>query len=346
MGGRGFAIGCLAGAALALGACGSEGSDDPSGAAAKPDLGSDPATLVVYSARGRDLTGELLEEFTRKTGIEHEARYGDTLTLAEAIVKEGRATPADILIFEDVGALGDLDSAGGLDLLPADIQDRIPDRYNSGYWIGTSARVRAIAFDRERIAASAVPDSVLDLTEPEYADEVGWAPKATSFQTFVSGLRRTEGERGAERWLREMKANGARAYADDGAIVDAIALGEIRYGLVDRQSVVMARARDASLPVGVHEPTGGDPGALVTLAGIAQVENASPDRDDGEAFIRFVLSRQARIVAATKEYPIVPGRGSRQGSTPLAAIEQPDVHPSELGDLEGSRYLLRRLGIL
>ncbi len=312
--------------------------------------GSDDDKLTIYSGRDEELVGELLQDYGDESGVEIEVRYGETPELATTIVEEGDASPADVFFSQDAGALGLLQKEGLLERLPQGILADVPARFRSakGDWVGLSARARVIAFNRDETSESEVPDSVLDLTDPGYAGKVGWAPGNASFQSFVTGLRQIEGEQAAERWLRAMKENDTQVYENNIAIRDAIAAGEVEYGLINHYYVVEAWAEEGrDYPVGIHEPTRGDAGALVNVAG-AGVLASSEHGEQAEDFVRFMLSRRAQRYFAdvTKEYPVVRGIAPDRGLVPLADIQQPDVDLNDLDDLRGTLDLLERTGVL
>ena len=177
---------------------------------------------------------------------------------------------------------------------------------------------------------------------------MGWAPTNASFESFVTALRKTEGEAGAERWLRAMKDNDTEAYESNVAIRDAVAKGEIEIGLINHYYVAEARAKAGpDYPVGVFEPPGGDPGALVNVAG-AGVVTGSRRAERARDFISFLLGAEAQRYFAerTKEYPLAAGVKAERGLIPLDSIEQPEVDLADLSDLQGTIDLLERTGVL
>ena len=312
--------------------------------------GGGSGELTIYSGRDQDLIAPLLERYAEQEGVDVKVRYGSTPELAATINEEGDASPADVYLSQDAGALGSLQSEGRLERLPAEMLERVDRRFRSpqGDWVGISARARIVAYDKRRLKKSDLPRSVLGLSASRWKGKVGWAPTNASFEGFVTAMRKTEGEAGAERWLRAMKAGDTQAYENNIAIRDAVAKGEIEVGLINHYYVAEARAEEGpDYPVGVFEPPGGDPGALVNVAG-AGVVTGSDHEGRAREFISFLLSAQAQRYFAdrTKEYPLAAGVRPERGLVPLRSIEQPDVDLSDLADLQGTIDLLERTGVL
>jgi len=312
--------------------------------------GDGAADLTVYSGRDKDLVGPLLDRYAKEEGVELKVRYGSTPEIAATLAEEGDRSPADVFLSQDAGALGSLEAKDRLEPLPAELLDRVDRRFRSpqGGWVGVSGRARVVAYNKERVKESELPRSVLGLTAPRWKGKVGWAPTNASFESFVTALRKTEGEAGAERWLRAMKAGDTQVYESNVAIRDAVAKGEIEVGLINHYYVAQARAKEGpDYPVGIYEPRGGDAGALVNVAGAAVVAGAEHKKAARE-LIAFLLSEEGQRYFSdrTKEYPLSAGVRPVPGLTPLKSIEQPDVDLSDLADLQETIELLERTGVL
>ena len=189
----------LAAAALALpliAACG--GGSDPT---TSPGAGSE--AITVYSGRSEELVGPLFAQFTEQTGIEVQARFGDTAELAAQLLEEGDASPADVYFAQDAGALGAVSAAGLLAPLPASVATLVPQNYRAtdGTWTGVSGRARVIAYDAEQVSADQVPQSIFDLTDPQWQGQVAIAPTNASFQSFVTAMRVSQGDDVTRQWL-------------------------------------------------------------------------------------------------------------------------------------------------
>jgi iron(III) transport system substrate-binding protein len=205
-----------------------------------------------------------------------------------------------------------------------------------------------IAYDSRELSEADLPASVLDLAEPEWKNRVGWAPTNSSFQAFVTALRLTEGDEAAREWLEEMDANGTESFADNTAIRDAIAAGEIDVGLINHYYVAEAQAEEGpDYPVDVYFPPGGDIGALVNVAG-AGVLADSGQQEAANEFVAFLLSPPAQRFFAeeTKEYPLIEGVEADPTVVPLEEIEQPRIDLSNLDDLQGTLTVIEESGAL
>ena len=120
-------------------------------------------------------------------------KYGDSADLAVLIDTEGDNSPADVFLSQSPGAIGFVDGAGpARGALREPMLEQVPARFRAddGDWVGLSGRVRVIVYDSERITdETKCPNSVFDLTEPEYEGRVGVAPTNGSFQDFVTTMR-------------------------------------------------------------------------------------------------------------------------------------------------------------
>jgi iron(III) transport system substrate-binding protein len=121
-----------------------------------------PASITIYSGRTEDLIGPLIERFEEQTGVDAQVRYGDTAELASLLLEEGAATPADVYIAQDAGALGAVAGGGLLRQLPTDVLDRVPASFRSpdGHWVGVSARARVVVYDTRELSPEQLPTSI------------------------------------------------------------------------------------------------------------------------------------------------------------------------------------------
>ncbi|MFU8839392.1 MAG: iron ABC transporter substrate-binding protein [Nitriliruptoraceae bacterium] len=347
----------LTAGALLLTACGSDGTADDPGEApigGGADDGADhdataEGPITVYSGRNEDLVGFLFDDFTEATGIEVAVRYGDTAELAATIVEEGANSPADVYFAQDAGALGALQAQGLLTELPPDILDVVDPllRSRQGQWVGTTGRVRVLAYNTDQVPTAELPDSVFDLTDPAWAGRVGWAPTNGSFQAFLTAMRVAEGDDVARAWLEGMVANGAVEFPNNTGIVEAVSRGEVEVGITNHYYLYRFLAEDPDFPVANHYLPG-DIGGLVNIAGVG-VLASSEAAEAAFELVRYLLSDEVQVYfgqnANTVEFPVRDGIEA-PALPSLAEIDPPDVDLSNLEDLQGTLQLLLEVGAL
>lgn len=308
-------------------------------------------SLTIYVGRGEAFAAPIIARFQAETGVSVAVRYGGTAQLAVLITEEGTASPADVFWAQDAGALGALAKDGLLASLPASLVANVfPKQVHPAMeWVAVSARNRVITYSTERVGQDELPASVFDLTGPQYAGRVAWAPGNASFQSFVTALRTTYGEDVAEEWLRGMIANGAVAYSNNGTQLDGIASGEVDFGLVNNYYLPRRLAEDPSFPVAQTFFADGDIGNLANVTGVGVLASSS-NREAAEAFVAFLLTDEAQtyFTVDNYEYPIT----STVATSPLlldaavVAAASPDIDLASIDDLEGTLELLREVGLL
>lgn len=325
------------------------GGSGSSPAASAPPADAESDALTVYSGRSEELVGPFLERFTEATGIEIDVRYGDTAEVAATILEEGDNSPADVYFGQDAGALGALDKEGVLAELPGDLTGLVDERFRSedGTWVGVSGRARVLVYSTELVSEGELPDSVLDLTGPEWAGRVGWAPTNGSFQAFITAMRLTLGDEATQQWVEDMIANDVQVFENNSTQVTAAGAGEIAIGLVNHYYLFGALAEDPDLPAANHYLTGGDPGALVNVAG-AGILATSDQPDESTELVRYMLSEEGQTYFAeeTYEYALVDGVSNSADLPPLDEVQAPDVDLNDLDDLAGTLELLQAAGAL
>jgi iron(III) transport system substrate-binding protein len=336
----------IAAAAVVVAGCGDD--DAPQGSDGADEF-EDTGDLTVYSGRGEDLVGPLIDMFTDETGIDVNVRYGDSAEMLLLIEEEGDNSPADVFYSQGAGFLGVLSADDGLAPLDPAILAKVPDALRSpaGDWVGTSGRARVVVYNTDELTEDELPDSILDFTDPEWDGRIGYAPTNASFQDFVTALRSIEGEDAARTWLEGIIANGAVPYPNNIAVVEAVAAGEVSAGFVNHYYLYRFLAEDADYPAANKFYPAGDPGSLVNIAGAGVV--ASTDQAEAaERFVDFLLSPEAQTYFATEtnEIPVVAGTEAPEALPTIDSLDLPAFDLNLLTDLEGTIDLLTDVGAL
>jgi len=297
--------------------------------------GGDEDRLTIYSGRTSNLVDPLLQRFAEETGISIDVRYGDSADLALLVEQEGDRTPADVFLSQSPGSLGYLDGEGLLQALPSDVLDLVDDRFESpdGTWVGLSGRVRVLVYNTDAVEPSELPDSVFDLVDERFAGRVGLAPTNGSFQDFVTAMRADRGDAETSAWLEAMHENDSPTFANNNAVVQAVARGEVDLGLVNHYYNERQLAEDPDSPTANHLFDDGDLGSLILVTGAAIVQGTDLE-EEAVRFVEFMLDEQAQrfFSEETFEYPLAAGvEPFVEDLPPLEDIAAPDVDLSELG---------------
>ncbi|MCL4677325.1 MAG: extracellular solute-binding protein [Alphaproteobacteria bacterium] len=309
-----------------------------------PSLAYAEGSLTLYSGRGESLVGPLISQFEQETGIKVNVRYADTAALAILISEEGGKSPADIFWAQDAGALGEIAKNGLFDVLPEGIRAPIPEIYKngSGYWVGTSARTRTLAYSPERAPQNFQPGSIFDLDADLYKNKLGIAPTNGSFQAFLTGMRKLYGDDKTREWLYDLKQHGVKAYANNTALLQAIADGQIDYALVNNYYLPRALQTDPAFPVAQTHFADGDAGNMINVAGVG-ILKSSKNKEAAERFITFLLSAKAQSYFADTvyEYAVV-----REAPDDAIQSRAPSVGADDLVNHEATLEMLREVGLL
>lgn len=305
--------------------------------------------VTIYSGRGEALVAPIIAEFERQTGIKANVRYGGTSELAALLVEEGDQSPADVFWAQDGGALGAISTL--FVELPAEVNEGVAAEFRNlnNKWVPTSGRSRTLVYSPERVTEADMPAAISDLTDEKYKGRVAWAPTNGSFQAFVSAFRVAHGDEAAKTWLEGMIANDAKAYRNNGTQIEAIADGEVDFGLVNNYYLGRYIARDANYPVAQTHFKAGDIGNLLNVAG-AGIVATSDYQENARKFIDYLLSPAAQQYITTQgnEYPVIPGLIANPTLEPFEKLQEisPKVDIDQISDLEGTLEMLRQVGLL
>lgn len=328
----------IAVAAVFLAGCASE---TPSATATDDTTKS----ITVYSGRSEELVAPLFAKFTEETGIQVNVRYGDSAEMSATILEEGTNTPADVFLSQDAGALGALTKAGVFKTLPSEITELVDPAYRStdDTWVGVSGRARVFDYNPELVTT--VPDSVLDLANPEWKGRIAIAPTNASFQSFVTGMRVIIGEDATEEFLTGLASN-AVIYEKNGQILDAVESGEVAAGLINHY-YWYEKATEVGIDAMKSKLSwfkAGDPGNLINVAGVGVIS----ENENAVTFTKWLLGDTAQkyFLEKTFEYSLTSDTKPADTLPTLTEIAGPKIDLSDLATLADTQSLLREAGLI
>lgn len=291
--------------------------------------------ITVYNAQHASLTEAWAQGFTRETGIKVVIRKGSDTELANQIVQEGSASPADVFLTENSPGMALVDRAGLFAPLDAGTLALVPVNFqpSNARWVGVAARATVFAYNTTRLKADDLPKSLLDLAEPAWKGRWAASPSGADFQAIVSALLELKGEAATGTWLKAMKTN-AKPYRGNGAAMKGVNAGEVDGAVIYHYYYFAdaAKTGENSKNIALHYFRGGDPGAFVSISG-AGVLASSKRAKEAQAFVRWVAGKGGQEILRTGdsfEYAVGTGEASNDKLEPLAKLQAPAVEPSKL----------------
>ncbi|MHA6793455.1 iron ABC transporter substrate-binding protein [Pseudonocardia bannensis] len=312
--------------------------------------GNSGPTLTLYNAQHQDLAQAWIDGFTAETGIEVEVRRGGDFELANQILAEGDASPADVFITENSPALSLLSSKGRLAPLDPATLAQVPARFSSGAgdWVGIAARSTVLVYNPSLIPAGQLPDSIMELSGPQWKDRIAVAANGADFQAIASAVFAVNGDAAAGDWLAGLKQN-AKIYPSNVAIMKAVNAGEVPAGVIYHYYWYKDRAesgqdsRNTELEFFDH----GDAGAFVSVSG-GGVLASSNNSAEAQRFVAYMSGKAGQEVLARTdalEYTVGEGVAPNPALRPFSELDPPAV---DLNTLNGPKVVaeMQRVGLL
>ena len=322
-------------AATALTACSSE-DDKPS--------------ITVYNAQHQELIEEIAPGFTKETGIEVKLRNGSDFELANQLVQEGSASPADVFLTENSPAMSLVQSKGLFAPVEAKTLAQVPEQYSpsDGTWMGFAARSTVVAYNTDNVKEADLPASILDLAKPEWKGKISFSPSGADFQAIVSAVLETKGEAATKEWLDGIKANGT-VYQGNNVVLESVNAGEVDAGVIYHYYWYrdQAESGENSDNTKLHFFGDKDPGAFVSVSG-AGVLKSSKNQADAQKFLAYISGEKGQQALADSyalEYPLNPAVSLKPPVKPFSELDPP---PIDVAKLNGPKVisLMQEVGFL
>jgi iron(III) transport system substrate-binding protein len=296
--------------------------------------GDDGPYITVYNAQHEELLEEVAPIFEEKTGIDVRLRSGKDLELANQLVAEGEASPADVFLTENSPAMTLVDNAGLFTKVDQETLDLIPEQYvpSNQNWLGFIARSTVLVHN-DSVSQQELPDSILELAEPEWAGRVAFSPTGADFQAIVSAVVATEGEERAREWIEGLAENGT-VLENNLVVMEAVNAGEVDTGIIYHYYWYrdQAEAGENSDDAQLHFFGDQDPGAFVSVSG-AGVLASSDKQEDAQSFVNFLASEEGQQAIADSyalEYPLNPAVSLEPPVKPFEELEPPRLDVASL----------------
>ncbi|QLE84388.1 Fe(3+) ABC transporter substrate-binding protein [Shewanella sp. Scap07] len=267
--------------------------------------------LTVYSYRQAFLIDPILADFTKETGIKVDVVFSKK-GIAERMMREGRLSPADVVLTSDFSRLMELADKDLVAPVASDaLSANIPQEYRSpeNDWYALTMRVRNVYSSKDRLGKLDLDYE--DLADPKYKGKICTRSGKHPYNiSLVASMIAHHGEADAKAWLQGLKSNLARKpQGNDRAQVKAvkeglcdIAIGNSYYlgkMLQDPKQVPWAEA------VYINFPNQDNRGSHINVSGMALAKH-SPNKDNAIKLMEYLSGDKAQQAYAEVnfEYPI------------------------------------------
>jgi iron(III) transport system substrate-binding protein len=295
----------------------------------------DAGSITVYNAQHEDLAKEWVDAFTKETGIKVTVRNGSDMQVANQIVQEGEASPADVFLTENSPAMVVVDNAGLFAPVENDTLEQVPEQYRAanGHWTGIAARSTVFAYDKTKLSEDKLPKSLLDLTDPAWKGRWGASPAGADFQAIMGALLQLKGEQSTAAFLKALKEN-ATAYKGNSVAMKAVNAGEVEGAVIYHYYWFgdQSKTGENSKNVALHYFKNQDPGAFVSVSG-GGVLKSSKHAKEAQAFLKFVTGKGGQEIlknGTSFEYAVGKDAASNSKLVPLSELDAPKINASTL----------------
>lgn len=266
----------------------------------------------VYSYRQPFLVEPLFDLFTKQSGIKVNVIFAKK-GMAERLAREGKYSPADILLTTDISRLIELKDKNLVQAFDSlIINNAVPSQYRAqnNTWFALTTRVRNI-YSTKRLGD--IDFNYEYLADSKYQGRICTRSGKHAYNVaLIAAMIAEHGEAYTLTWLEKFKANLARKpQGNDRGQVQAIhqnlcdiSLGNSYYFgkmLKDKKQKVWADG------VNINFPNQTNRGAHVNISGMALAKH-SPNKANGQALMEFLVSKPAQHLYAetNMEYPVRP----------------------------------------
>lgn len=266
-------------------------------------------TLVVYNGRSQYGDEKIFRDFEAKTGVKIELRGGTAPELFQRLQREGKDTPADLLVTTDLANLWRAEQAGLLQgVTSKTLRAQVPQqlRDGTGAWWALSTRLRVPVVSTQRVPKGAVT-SYADLGDPKYAGRTCLRTSNSEYnQSLVADMIAKRGREATAQLLRSWMANRPKILASDGELLAVIAAGGCDVGLSNHYYLGRALKDNPAFPVAPAWPDQNGAGAHANVSGVGVVRG-SDAVPTAVALMEWLTSPPAQEqIAATSEFPANP----------------------------------------
>lgn len=250
--------------------------------------------LVVYCAHDMVFAEQLLEEFTRETGIRTEVvadtEAAKSLGLVQRLEREAAHPRCDVFWNNEPLGTFALADKGVLKSYASPESAKRPEAFQdpAHLWTGFGVRFRVWIVNTDRMPASEA-EVEERLAGADLSRMAVAVPLYGTTLTHYSLLWNRWGPEKLKAWHRSLKERGCNFVKGNGAVKDLVASGACDFGLTDTDDFFVAKDQSAPvamLPVRVE-------GQMIAIPNTVSFVHGTNHSDKAHRFVDFLLSARS-----------------------------------------------------
>jgi iron(III) transport system substrate-binding protein len=269
----------------------------------------------VYTALDQDFSETIFDDFTRESGIAVRAKFDaestKTVQLTQAIISEAERPRCDVFWNNEILNTLRLQRQNLLRPYQSPAAAEFPANVRSpqGFWHGFAARARVLIVNTNQLPEERWPKSIRDLADPQWYERCGIAkPLFGTTATHAACLFSAWGDEAAKDFFVGVK-NNARIMSGNKQVAQAVAGGQLAFGLTDTDDAVIEVERGMPVAIVYPDQKEGELGTLFIPNTLAIIKGAL-NPEAAEKLVDYLLSADVERRLAdgpSAQIPLRPG---------------------------------------
>ncbi len=262
--------------------------------------------VVLYCAQDREFAVDLLDDFTRETGLAVATKFdteaNKSVGLYREIVAEKARPRCDVFWNNEIVSTIRLQRQGLLDRYTSPSAKSYPDwaKASDGTWTAFATRARVLVVNTKLVGEKERPRSLLELTEPKWRDRVVMArPMFGTTATQTACLFEVLGSEKAKEYLTALKANGVQLAPGNKQVAEWVARGQtpsgrpVAVGVTDTDdAIIEVRAgRDVAIVFPDRDGKNGRMGTLF-IPNTLCIPKGCPNPEGARRLVDYLLGEE------------------------------------------------------
>ncbi|QDU78793.1 putative binding protein component of ABC iron transporter precursor [Polystyrenella longa] len=294
------------------------------------DAGSDANSsdasdhLVVYCAHDSIYSEEILNRFTKETGIDIDIRFDTEATkslgLVQSIIAEAEHPRCDVFWNNEILGTLDLAERGLLHAYQSPNADRIPAKFKStdSTWTGFGGRLRLYIINTNKMEAS--PESVEEALTGDLSQMAVAKPLYGTTLTQYALMWSEMGGDAVKEWYQQRTKQGWKIVQGNAVVKNLVASGVCEFGWTDTDDYFLAV--DDKQPVAML-PIRTEGGQTICIPNTVAIVKGTEQESASQQLVDFLLSPEIELALAN----------SRSRQVPLGTVDETKL-PEQVKQLQ------------